>query len=278
MKRPLLAVLLIVGGFAPAAAEPPDAAALERLRGAHVIRLTVEQTYLYKIRNTSGKRMMTGFRLPYARVARDLLEGAGMRVIEPQQGEFGAHDATLEIAAHGRAIARFYDEHAMGYLYTGAEIIGNIAFSAPGAAPWHTPFSALVGPLLKVRINLGYDLPQGAPFNEAFSGPTSFTARIVEVIGLVYGAPPLIAALDNGGGEVRLHAAKVLGTIGGDEAIATLLTTITDRDPRLRKEAAWSLGRLREKKAVDALTIALHDGDADVRWFAAWALEEISGL
>ena len=145
----------------------------------------------------------------------------------------------------------------------------------PGAAPWHTAFRSVQGPLLTVQFNLGYDRPQGAPFIEAFSGPTSFTARLMEVIGRLYGARPLIAALDPGAAAVRLHAAKVLGTVGGDGAAEALLVLIGDKDPLLRKEAAWSLGRLRDKRAVDALTLALEDSDADVRWFAAWSLDKI---
>lgn len=270
MKRLLCAVLLIAGW--PAAAEPLGDVALERLRNARTMRLTVEQTYLYTARGNSDKRIMTGFRLPYAGLARDLLEGAGVAVIEPARGESGDHDATLEIIAHGRAIARFYDEPVEGYLYTGAEIVGDMAFSTPGAIPWHTAFRSTHGPPLNVRINLGYDRPRGAPFAEAFSGPTSFTARIMQAIGQIYGARPLIAALDNGTAPVRRHAAKVLGSVGGDGAVEALLAAIADRDPLLRREAAWSLGRLRDKRAFDALTMALNDSDADVRWFAAWAL------
>ena len=276
MKRLLCAVMSIAGWVSPALAEPPGDALLERLRTAATVRLTVAQTYLYTTRENSEKKIITGFSLPYARLARRLLEGAGLRVIEPDKGESGDRDATLEIAAHGRAIARFYDGQAGGYLYTGAEIVGDIAVSAPGAAPWHTAFRSLHGPLFAVQTNLGFGRPQGAPFLEAFGGPTSFTARIMEVIGRLRGAPPLIAALDDGAGAVRLHAARMLGNVGGAGALEALLTTITDKDPMLRKEAAWSLGRLRDKRAVEALTTALEDGDGDVRWFAAWSLDKIS--
>ena len=275
MRRLLRILILIAASPSPAAAEPPGDGTLARLREAGTIRLTVEQTYLYTTRENSERKILTGFRLPYARLARGLLEGAGLRVIEPGAGESGDHDATLEIAAHGRAIARFYDGQAEGYLYTGAEIIGDIALSAPGVAAWHTAFRSVHGPPLTVQFNLGFDRPQGAPFTEAFSGPTSFTARIMEVIGRLYGATPLIAALQSGAVAVRLHAAKVLGTVGGDGASEALLALIGDKDPLLRKEAAWSLGRLRDKRAVDALTLALEDSNPDVRWFAAWSLDRI---
>ena len=275
MKRPLYAVLLIAASLSPASAEPPDDGTLAALREARIIRLTVEQTYLYNTRENAERKIMAGFRLPYAGLARALLEGAGIRVIEPLKGEAGDYGASLEIVAHGRAIARLYDNQAEGYLYSGAEIVGNIALSAPGVAPWHKAFRSVQGPPLTVQFNLGFDRPQGAPFAEAFSGPTSFTARIMEVIGRLYGARPLIAALDSDTVAVRLHAAKVLGTVGGDGATLALLALIGDKEPSLRKEAAWSLGRLGDKRAVDALTRALEDSNPDVRWFAAWSLAKI---
>ena len=280
MKRLLCAVMLIAGWLAPLAAEPPDAALLMRLRDARTVRLTVDQTYLYTTRENSEKKIIAGFSLPYATVARGLLEGAGVVVVEPAKGESGDHEASLTIAAHGWAVARFYDDQVAGYLYTGAEIVGDIALSVtesvPGVAAWHTAFRSVQGPPLKVRINRGFDRPEGAPFAEAFTGPTSFTARMVEVIGLLYGATPLIAALNGGSAAIRPHAAKFLGTVGGPGAAEALLAVITDKDSRLRKEAAWSLGRLGDRRAIDALTLALNDGDMDVRWFAAWALEKIA--
>ena len=75
---------------------------------------------------------------------------------------------------------------------------------------------------------------------EVFTGPTSFTARMVEIIGRLYGAKPLIASLNGGSAAVRRYAAKTLGTVGGSGAIEALVAGMTDKDPRLRKEAAWS--------------------------------------
>jgi hypothetical protein len=245
MKRLLYTVMLIAGWVAPLAtesmaAEPPDDALLMRLRAARTVRLTVDQTYLYTARENLRKKIIAGFSLPYATVARNLLEGAGVTVIEPAKGESGDHDAALTIAAHGWAIARFYDDQAVGYLHTGAEIVGDIAFSVPGVAAWHTAFRSVQRPLLNVQINRGFDRPEGAPFAEVFTGPTSFTARMVEIIGRLYGAKPLIASLNGGSAAVRRYAAKTLGTVGGSGAIEALVAGMTDKDPRLRKEAAWS--------------------------------------
>ena len=146
----------------------------------------------------------------------------------------------MVITVRGRAISRLYIDQFEGYLFTGAEIIGDIVFSAPGATPWRTEFRSQHGPPFDVQINLGFDRPEGAPFAEVFTGPTSFTARMVEIIGRLYGAKPLIASLNGGSAAVRRYAAKTLGTVGGSGAIEALVAGMTDKDPRLRKEAAWS--------------------------------------
>ena len=240
----------------------------------------VEQSYSYLERTVYAKQEIEGYRLPFARVARYLLEEAGLRVIEAGDPDAGAApdatiEATLVITARGRAISRLYLDQFEDYLFTGAEIIGDIVFSAPGATPWRTEFRSQHGPPFYVHINLGFDQPEGAPFAEAFVGPTSFVARYAEAVGQVYGERPLIAALDGRDTAVRLHAARVLGGIAGPGVGAALLAALEDRDPKLRKEAAWSLGRLADPGAVHALTIALDDADADVRWFAGWALSRI---
>ena len=276
MKRLLCALLVIAAPLSPAAAAAPDDALLDRLRAARTIRLVVEQTYVYTERTAYVKKEIAGYSLPFARVARYLLEEAGLRVVEAGDADAGATtDATLAITARGRAISRLYIDQIEGYLYTGAEIIGDIVFSAPGATPWRTEFRSPHGPPFHVQINLGFDRPEGAPFAEAFDGPTSFVARYAEAMGRVYAAPPLIKALDGRDRAVRLHSARVLGGIGGPGVGEALLAALEDRDPSLRKEAAWSLGRLAEAGAVHALTIALDDADGDVRWFAAWALSRI---
>jgi hypothetical protein len=276
MKRLFCAMLVTAAALSPAAAAPPDDALLERLGAARSIRLVVEQSYTYMERSAYVKKEIAGYGLPFARVARYLLEEAGLRVIEAGDGDGdAATDATLAITVRGRAISRLYIDQFEGYLYTGAEIIGEIVFSAPGATPWRTEFRSQHGPPFNVQINLGFDQPEGAPFAEAFDGPTSFVARYAEAVGQIFGAPPLIAALDGRSAAVRLHAARVLGAIGGAGVGEALLAALEGRDAGLRKEAAWSLGRLRDASAVHALTIALDDSDGDVRWFAAWALSRI---
>ena len=273
MRRLFCAVWFVVGWFVPAATA--DGGALGQLRAADTVRLVVDQSFVYTARTDYRKKVIRGFRMPFAEVARDLLEGAGARVVGPDTEGAGPAGATVTVTARGRAIDRLYIDDVTGYLFTGAEIIGEIVVDAPGANPWRSEFRSQHGPAQRVQINLGYDLPEGAPFAQAFGGPTSYIARIMDMIGWTYGPPPLIAALDSRDVAVRTHAARVLGVVGGEGAGEALLAALRDADPLLRKQAAWSLGRLGDPGAVFALTLALDDPDGDVRWFAGWALSKI---
>ncbi|MFP6744574.1 MAG: HEAT repeat domain-containing protein [Alphaproteobacteria bacterium] len=276
LKHLLLALVVMVGGFSTQARAvvTADEATLARLRAAESVLLVVDQSYVFTPRTAYRKDPIEGYQLPFARISRYLLEDAGLRVIEP--GESGAPtDVTLTISAQGRAIARLYLDGVKDFLYTGAEIIGDITFTAPGMAPWSTEFSSQYGPPLRLNLNLGFDRPEGAPFMEAFNGATSFIAKLMAMVGKIHGAPTLIAALGDGNHAVRLYAARTLGTIDEAGVSNALMELLGDSDGRLRKEAAWSLGQLRVAAAAPALTVALDDPDADVRWFAAWALARL---
>ena len=274
MKRLALAFVVLLGGFPAETLAAADDSTLARLREATSVLLIVEQTYIYTPRTVYRKDPIEGYQLPFARVARYILEDAGLQVVEPDDPAT-ATDITLKITTQGRAIARLYLDGVKEFLFSGAEIIGDITFTAPGMIPWSTEFRSQYGPPLRLQLNLGFDKPEGAPFMEAFNGATSFVARFMTLVGNIYGAPPLIIALGDGNASVRLYAARTLGTIPGDAVSDALIEALSSSDYRLRKEAAWSLGQLRETRAGPALTLALKDPDSDVRWFAAWALDRM---
>lgn len=271
VKRLLLALVVLMGGFSAETLATADDNTRVRLREAKSVLLIVEQSYVYTPRTVYRKDPIEGYQLPFARVSRYILEDAGLQVVEPDDSATPT-DITLKITAQGRAIARLYLDGVKDFLFAGAEIIGDITFTAPGMTPWSTEFRSQYGPPLRLQLNLGFDKPEGAPFMEAFNGATSFVSRLMSVIGEIYGAPPLIIALGDGNASVRLYAARTLGTIPGDTVSNALIEALSDSDMQLRKEAAWSLGQLKETRAISALTIALDDPDPDVRWFAAWAL------
>jgi len=76
--------------------------------------------------------------------------------------------------------------------------------------------------------------------------------------------------------SARVRAARALGRIGGDEAVAPLAASIaTDPDPAVREAAAWGLGKTWSDGAVTPLARALlEDQPLFVRQAAAQALGE----
>ena len=217
---------------------------------------------------------MPGYQLPFRDVAADLFRVAGVRVVGPDATDY---DATLTISARGRAIGNFYFDGPEGYLFTGAELSGEIVFAAPGLPEWRTQFAGRRLPPVNLSVNLGYENPTNAPLLEIFNAPTSYVARMITVIAKAYGAAPLIAVLDRDKPTDRVFAARALGDLRDPAVTDALIALLAGRDPALRREAAWSLGRVGDSRAAPALIAALDDSDRDVRWFAKWVLEQIGG-
>ncbi len=75
--------------------------------------------------------------------------------------------------------------------------------------------------------------------------------------------------------EVRLAAAKALGTLADDRALSPLISLLRDRQPEIRATATVSLRQLGDARAIDPLLHALADHDHNVRWHAAGALNAL---
>jgi hypothetical protein len=274
MIRLVCAALFVLGWLVPASAAPPDDALLAHIGSAQTVRVVVDQQYHHTghIDAATGPKTMPDYRLPFLDVAAVLLRVAGVRVVGPDATQY---DATLTISARGRAIGNFYFDGPEGYLFTGAELSGEIVFTAPGLLAWRTQFAGRHLPPANLSINLGYENPANAPLLKIFNTPTSYVARMMTVIATAYGAAPLIAVMDRDTPTARVFAARALGDLRDSAATDALIVLLTDQDPALRREAAWSLGRIGDRRATPALTAALDDFDIDVRWYAKWALEKI---
>ncbi len=278
MKRLLAALLLTVGviGVGPVRADQPDAATRTRIASADTVRLVVDQAFGYRPRNGIEIAPIPGYRLPFEAVVEEVMEYAGVRVVDADATRYGA---TLTITARGTAIGRLFGFTDMQYLFVGASLEGDIVFEAGGGAVWTKPFVTRKQPPLELNLNLNFERPENAPFGEIFSWAGSFVPRFLEAIGEVYGPEPLIAALDDGSRVVRPNAARALGDLGalGDGPTAgALIAVLGDRNADVRREAAWSLGKIGAKSAVTPLEALLRDRDADVRWFAAWSLAQLT--
>ncbi|MFP4457973.1 MAG: HEAT repeat domain-containing protein [Candidatus Zixiibacteriota bacterium] len=86
---------------------------------------------------------------------------------------------------------------------------------------------------------------------------------------------PLLAKLSSGNPKHAVLAAKILGEIGDDRALLSLMMASRGQSPALRAKACYALGEIREKEALDNLLLALDDSVASVRRSAAIAAGKI---
>ena len=86
MKRLLAALLLTVGviGVGPVRADQPDAATRARIASADTVRLVVDQAFGYRPRNGIEIAPIPGYRLPFEAVVEEVMEYAGVRVVDAE--------------------------------------------------------------------------------------------------------------------------------------------------------------------------------------------------
>lgn len=92
----------------------------------------------------------------------------------------------------------------------------------------------------------------------------------VECRGTSYGGP--FTFLTGVKSSPGLEAARALGAIRSDTAIAPVLQAVRSANRDLRRNAARALGLLHDARSVDALIVASRDADALVRAEAAAGL------
>jgi beta-lactamase regulating signal transducer with metallopeptidase domain len=88
--------------------------------------------------------------------------------------------------------------------------------------------------------------------------------------------PQLITLLGDSDEWVRMAAARALGELRDQRALAKLVATLSDDDWRVRELAVWALSEMKDPGAVTALcNVLLSDVRVEVRRGAAEALGEI---
>lgn len=88
--------------------------------------------------------------------------------------------------------------------------------------------------------------------------------------------PRLITLLDDADDYVQMAAARALGELRDQRALAKLVATLADENWEVRELAVWALSEMKDSRAVNALcSVLLADTRAEVRRGAAEALGEI---
>lgn len=89
--------------------------------------------------------------------------------------------------------------------------------------------------------------------------------------------PQLITLLGDSDAWVRMAAARALGELRDERALARLVATLSDDNWRVRELAVWALSEMKDDRAVNALcSVLLSDARVEVRRGAAEALGEIA--
>ncbi len=260
-------VLVVAGMVARAEAAgtqtPPETAVI-----------AVEQSYEYRRPSIMGYVPIEGFELPVLEYVEDMMFAAG---IEPLYPDDEGAQATIRITLRGRASGGTYLEPTRAYLYTGADIAGEIAIAGPGETAADGSFTATIQRPFNIAINLGYEDPANAPFDQALRQAGGFIEALCYVLADAWGVEVILPSLFEHEPSIRAGAATALGTIGDPIAVPDLLDALYDENDRVRWETAWALGRIGDPIAVPELIDALLDESQDVRWFASWSLRTITG-
>lgn len=105
--------------------------------------------------------------------------------------------------------------------------------------------------------------------------------ELVRALGVCAGAEVdemLAAALKDPSNEVRIAACEVWAARGGADAVARLSETLgSDTDPDVRMAAARALGTTRDPAAVAALGRLLDDADPAMQYRAVESLRRVTG-
>ncbi len=115
-------------------------------------------------------------------------------------------------------------------------------------------------------------------FAKALKDGTDVDMEIVEALKKMGkpAVPALIQAVKFGSPwDVPGRAVEILGEIGDEAAVLTLVKALKDDNPSTRKKAAKAIGKIGDKRAVEPLKKALEDLNVDVRKAAKVALKSI---
>ena len=105
---------------------------------------------------------------------------------------------------------------------------------------------------------------------------TKQTAQEKERASLV--VKSLAEALNDPDPEVRLEAARTLGSLKNKEAVPALISALKDADREMRLCVIEALGDIKDRRSVEALITLLKDEDWNVRLAAVYALGDIEDI
>tara|TARA_Y100001960_G_scaffold320283_1_gene392922 strand:- start:329 stop:1222 length:894 start_codon:yes stop_codon:yes gene_type:complete len=236
--------------------------------------IEIDQEFTYREPSRIEFNVMEGVELPVLEYIEDMLFAAEIEPFYP--GDEGA-EAVIHVTLRGRASGGTYMEPTKAYLYTGADLSGEIMIEGQHGEFAAGDFASTIQRPFQITINHGFDDPRNAPFLVAFEQPGGFIEALCYAVAQAWGVEVLLPWVYEHEVPLRYSVVTALGHIGDPVAVPDLIEALYDSHERVRWEAAWSLGRIADPVAIPELIEALNDGSQDVRWFSSWSLRNITG-
>lgn len=195
----------------------------EQLATARTARVSVEQVYA----KVNQYDVLGEMELPFANVVQQVLEHAGIRVLQEQDAT--PVDFTLRVLVIGWT-HRSHKIDNNTWAYMEADIQGTLSIEIPRHPPYIEKFESgmFASPMVSEYAARQRTRPSEAPFLEAFQQfdypghtkidklPNSgFIPRLLTIVSFVYGPDPLIQALAGDDEVLQRHAMKALEQITG---------------------------------------------------------------
>ena len=243
---------------------------------AEVVQVVIDQIYQFRKPSQITYEEIEDFELPVLDLVEDMMFAAGMDMIYADEPD--DPDAVITVTIRGRALGGTYLEPVKSFLYTGAQLDGEVKLQAAGGSLAKSNFLSKTQRQFRLTINLGYEYPQNAPFATTLEMPGGFVESVARVMYEVWGVEAIVPSLYENQPFIRASVAKLLGDIEDPSVTGDLIDVLEfDDSDRARWEAAWSLGRIGDEQAIPALIEALNDTSEDVRWFSSWSLRTLTG-
>jgi HEAT repeats len=243
---------------------------------AEVVQVVIEQIYQFRKPSQITYMPIEDFELPVLDLVEDMMFAAGMDVVYADFGE--VPDAVITVEVRGRALGSTYLEPVKAFLYTGAQLDGEVKLRRSDGSVAKSSFLSQTQRQFRLSINLGYEDPQNAPFAQTLEMSGGFVESVARVMYETWGVEAIVPSLYENEPTIRASVAKLLGDVGDPSITGDLIEVLEfDDSDRARWEAAWSLGRIGSEQAIPALIDALNDSSEDVRWFSSWSLRTLSG-
>jgi len=236
-----------------------------QLETLKIIKVGVEQSF-GEARNV---------KLPFYDISKKILEGSGFTVMGDEANKF---DGLLKIKVNGTPLANKYGKDQ--YLYSGAEIKGNLKFFVEDSNLYSKGFEWRKGPPGMIHFfgkkeerekkfnNL--KKPEGAPFSELFE--KEFHLSFGDMIYTLWGVEALDESLNaNKNWKIRKYLISILGQTKDPRVIGTLIGALGSSGTNVAHHISKALSNF-GNAGCDALIRVLEEGPINRRDDAAVAL------